>query len=220
MVISKDRRNEVCSLAAARTDKRTSRLDESFLLISVNRTYVSEVITDENSTILAGNNLTSGGHNSTMAFATRIFKDHDADGNPEYDKEAWAVSRAVDLDMDGNLDRETYAVHWIEIMDSDDDGNPESNQTFSMLGWKTDGDDDGNVDIERGLMSNVTAHDDNSNGFAELKETGIIGFEKTDEDSDGTLDSEKYLGAWEKVTDIYDDGTEINTQSGTWSHQD
>jgi len=40
-----------------------------------------------------------------------------------------------------------------------------------------------------------------------------------DSDLDGTLDIEKYAGAWEKVTDVNDDGTEINKQTGTWLHE-
>lgn len=219
-VVSGNQRDETGFLAAARTDFRKSRTEESFLLISVDRTEISDVLARENSTILAGKNVTTDGLNSTMAFANKIYTDADVDGNPEYLRESWAIGRTVDLDMDDNPDREAYAVHWTEIRDADDDGNPEWNQTFSMLGWKKDSDDDGNVDVERGLMSNVTAYDENSNGYFELKETGIVGFLKTDDDSNGTFDSESYLGAWEKVTDVHDDGTEINTQSGTWAHEE
>lgn len=220
VTISGEQTTERGFLAAARTDTRDSRLDESFFLISMDRTEVSEILVNENSTIIAGKNVTTDGLNSTMAFANKIYIDSDSDGNPEYVKESWAVGRTEDRDIDGNPEKEAYAVHWTEIKDQDDDGNPEWNQTFSMLGWKTDSNDDGNIDIERGLMSNVTAYDSNSNGFVELKETGIVGFEKKDTDSDGMIDKENYLGAWEKVTDVYDDGTEINTQSGTWSHQE
>jgi hypothetical protein len=219
-VISGDQKDETGFLAAARTEERNTRLEESFLLISVDRTEIDNILKEENSTVLAGHNVTTSGLNATMAFANRIYQDTDLDSNPEYLRDSWAVSRQEDHDIDGNLDRESYAVHWIEIRDSDDDGNPEWNQTFSMLGWKVDKDDDGNIDIERGLMRNVTGYDDNSNGFVELKETGTVGFEKTDSDSDGIVDKEKYLGAWEKVTDVNDDGTEINTQTGTWTHEE
>jgi len=206
-------------LAAARTDVRPSRKDESFVLISVERESVSNVTTSEEVLILAGHNATASGLNSTMALATRSYTDADGDGNAEYLRTSWAVGRSEDWDMDGTVEAEAYIVHWDEIKDQNDDGNPEWNQSFTMMGWKSNPDDDDDVDVERGLMTNVTAYDTNSNGYVELKETGMVGFQKTDSDSDGNIDKEEYIGAWEKVTDVNDDGTEINTQSGTWAHE-
>lgn len=218
--VSGNQKDEKGFLAAGKTDNRTNRLEESFLLISVDKTTVSGVLMTEDLTVLAGKNVTTDSLNSTMAFANKVYTDADTDGNPEYVKEAWAVGSSYDKDMDGNKDREAYIVHWNEKRDSDDDGNPEWNQTFNMAGWKVDNDDDGTFDSERGLMTNTTSYDNNSNGFVELKETGIVGFEKIDDDSDGTLEVERYAGAWEKVTDVNDDGTEINKEAGTWAHEE
>ena len=218
--VTGNQKDEKGFLAAARNDRRPNRIEESFLLISVDRTEISGVLLNENSTVLAGKNVTTDGLDSIMGFANRIYIDNDADGNPEYVKVSWAVGRSEDLDNDGIVDREGYIVSWNEIKDNDDDGNPEWNQTFVMMGWKLDDNDDGNIDLERGLVTNITVYDNNSNGTVELKETGIVGFEKADNDSDGTMDSERYMGAWEKVEDVHDDGTEINKQSGTWAHEE
>ncbi len=217
--VTGNRTDEKGFLAAARNDNRPNRIEESFLLISVDRTEISGVLLNEDSTVLAGKNVTTDGLDSIMGFTNKVYIDNDADGNPEYVKISWAVGRSEDLDNDGIVDREGYIVSWNEIKDNDDDGNPEWNQTFVMMGWKLDDNDDGNIDLERGLMTNVTAYDTNSNGTVEFKETGTVGFEKADQDSDGTIDSERYMGAWEKVTDVHDDGTEINKQSGTWAHE-
>jgi len=217
--ISGSRKEENGFLAAARTEKGNGSLEESFILISVNRTGVSSIPEKEDSTVLIGRNVTNGGLNSTVAFASRMYRDADRDGNPEYLRESWAVGRSEDHDRDGVKELEGYIVHWNELRDLDDDTNPEWNQTFTMMGWKRDTNDDSNIDVERGVMVNRTAYDENSNGTVELMETGIIGFEKTDTDSDGTIDSESYIGFWEKVTDVHDDGTEINRESGTWSHR-
>ena len=219
VVIEGTSRTESGFLAASRTDMRPKTTEESVIFLSMDRSSSSNVTISENVTVFARVNVTGTGLTSTSALAMRNYADADADGNAEYLKEAWVVGRSEDLDNDGIVDREGYAVHWTEVVDEDSDGNPERINNFTMMGWKHDTDDDGNVDIERGLMVNVTWYDENSNATFELKETGILGFEKKDTDSDGVFDSEKYAGAWEKIIDVHDDGTEINKQSGTWTHE-
>ncbi|MEA3558608.1 MAG: hypothetical protein U9R75_05075 [Candidatus Thermoplasmatota archaeon] len=207
-------------LAAARNDDRPIVDTETFLLISLERTFSGTVLNYENVTIIAGRNVTvRSSLNSTMGYVFREYRDADLDGNPEFLKEAVAISITRDNDTDGIKEWEAYSAFIHEIWDNNSDGDHELVQNFTMMGWKSDPNDDGNIDVERGLMRDIKDHDVNSNGTVELREEGIVGFVKNDNDSDGVIDHEKYMGFWKKITDTYDDGTEVTEESGTWTNE-
>ena len=207
-------------LAAARIDDRPIVDTETFLLISLERTLSDAVLSYENVTIITGRNVTIGSIlNSTMSYVFREYKDADLDGDPEFLKEAAAIAVTRDSDTDGIKEWEAYSVHIHEVWDNNSDGNRELDHNFTMMGWKNDPDDDGNIDVERGLMTDIKEHDANSSGNVELREEGMVGFLKEDHDSDGVIDHEMYTGFWKKLTDTYDDGTEVTEGSGTWTNE-
>ncbi|MGA1821871.1 MAG: hypothetical protein ACMUIG_05035 [Thermoplasmatota archaeon] len=207
-------------LAAARNDTVGNATTEVFVVIMSEKDLSGSVLISENTTVILGVNVTSdSGLNSTIGLAQKLYEDGDGDGSPEYLREALAVGRTVDSDIDGNNEKEGYWGLIKETYDSDSDGNPETVTSLAFMGWKWDSDDDGNVDLERGLLINVTSYDNNSNGNVELRQTGTVGFQKTDSDSDGVIDHEKYLILWKTRRDVYDDGTQIEEESGSAVHE-
>ncbi|MFW3145685.1 MAG: hypothetical protein ACMUIE_02605 [Thermoplasmatota archaeon] len=101
----------------------------------------------------------------------------------------------------------------------DTDGIGEMNRTLVMIGWRWGPVGDRDIDTEHGEVIDIKAQDCNSKGFVELKEESKMGFIREDGDTDGVIDHEKYAGLRKKVTDVLDDGTEINEESGTWTNK-
>jgi hypothetical protein len=219
VTLENGKRTDKGVLAAARIDAYPRTEIQTYMWISLERVNASGTVLLENVTIVAGRNTTTGSSlNSTMGLVVRVFKDDDGDGDPEYLKEAAAITISTDRNSDGFKEWEAFAARSTELHDNDSDGNVDLNMTFTVLGWKGDPDSDGNIDTERTLMHHIKKTDANSNGFFELQEEALVGTLKEDSDSDGDLDNEKSVGRWKKVTDTYDDGTEINEQSGTWTN--
>ncbi|MCD6383256.1 MAG: hypothetical protein J7L88_02190 [Thermoplasmata archaeon] len=190
--------------------------EEDFILLSVKRTLKSGVITEENSTVIVGRKLLSPEINVTIGVAQKLYTDADGDGNPEYQKRFLAVGRGVDRDGDGVNETEGYWLWSEELWDNNSDGNPELNHTIFLMGWKYDSNSDGYPEKEVALVINITSYDNNSNGNVELLTEGRIGALKEDHDSDGVLDHEKYHVYYRRVTDVNDDGTQIEEE--TWEN--
>lgn len=69
-----------------------------------------------------------------------------------------------------------------------------------------------------GLVVRVFKDRDRDGRPEYLKAAAAIMIAK-DINSDGTLDVQRTNGKWVKRTDVKDDGTEINEQSGTWTDE-
>jgi hypothetical protein len=213
-------RSDLGALAVARMEDWPNKDTESYMWIHVDRKAVSGVVALENVTIVAGHNVTKGSSlNSTMGLIVRNYVDDDMDGYPEYLKEAVVLVIVKDSNSDRIKEWEGYAAFSKELWDLDSDGNIDRNFTFFIMGFKDDPNGDGSIETERSLMISVNRTDANSNGFFELEEEAWVGSLKQDNDSDGVEDHHRTVGKWIKRTDTYDDGTEINEQSGTWTDE-
>jgi hypothetical protein len=220
VTINDTHRSDLGALAVARMEDWPNRDTESYMWIHVDKKMISGATTMENVTIVAGHNVTKGSSlNSTTGLIVRNYLDDDMDGNPEYLKEAVALVIVKDTNSDGIKEAEAYAAFSKELWDSNSDGNIDRNFTFFIMGFKNDPNGDGNIEVDRSLMISINRTDANSNGFYEIEEEAWVGSLKKDDDSDGTEDHHRTVGKWIKRTDTYDDGTEINEQSGTWTDE-